>query len=220
MTVLFVLATILLFLGADWILQRWRAAHAAQPQPYRIPPAHPLRIPKGIFFTPSHTWLHLFPSGKVEVGVDDFISQLMKSPEIILLKELHEHIEKDEPMMLLKTGDHLLTVRSPISGKVLSVNHALPGDPSLLKEQPFSDGWGYIIEPASQTDIKQMFVGSETRAWIRDEVQRLRDILAGATGPELQPLMMQDGGLPVEGALDSMPSETWQKIDQEFLQPH
>lgn len=220
MTVLFVIATILCFLGADWILQRWRAAHAEQSHPVKLPGAHPLRIPKGIFFTPSHTWLHLFPSGKVEVGVDDFISQLLKSPEVILLKEPHDQILRDEPMMLLKNGDHLLTVRSPIAGKILTVNKELPADPSLLKEKPFSDGWGYIIEPDSQADLKNMFVGSETRKWIREEYKRLRDILAGTRSPELQPVMMQDGGLPIEGSLDDMPSATWQQIDREFLQPH
>jgi glycine cleavage system H lipoate-binding protein len=219
MTVLFVIATILIFLSIDWIIQRWRAAHGIQQLQPKKQPAFAARVPKGIFFTPWHTWLHLFPSGKVQVGVDDFIAQLLTSPEIIMLKDPQQPITCGEPMMLLKNGDHLLTVRSPITGKIIATNDVLKKEPSLLKEKLFSDGWGYIIEPASQSEIKNMLLGSETKAWMKNEYKHLRDILAGiGSTAEFQPALLQDGGFPMEGSLDKMPGEMWKHIDQEFLQ--
>lgn len=219
MTVLFVIATILVFLLIDWIVQRWRAAHGVQELQPKKQQGFAARVPKGIFFTPWHTWLHLFPSGKVQVGVDDFIAQLLTSPEVIMLKDPKEQIASGEPMMLLKNGDHLLTVRSPITGNIIAINEALQKEPSLLKEKLFSDGWGYIIEPTSQSEIKNMLLGSETRTWMKKEYKHLRDILAGiGSDAQIQPALLQDGGFPMEGSLDRMPGEIWKHIDEEFLQ--
>ena len=219
MTVIFVITTILIFLGIDWTIQRWRAAHKVHAVQADVRHAFAARVPKGIFFTPWHTWLHLFPSGKVQVGVDDFIAQLLTHPEVIMLKDPEQHVERGEPMMLLKNGDHLLTVRSPITGNIIAANQELPKDPTLLKEKLFSEGWGYFIEPSSQAEIKNMLIGLETRAWIRKEYKHLRDVLAGVRDENhLQPAVLQDGGLPIEGTLDRMSDDIWKHIDQEFLQ--
>lgn len=221
MTVLFVIATIILFLSIDWILERRKArravstATAAQPasDPY------PVRVPDGIFFAPSHTWLNLYPSGTLRLGVDDFIARLVGKPEIILLKSAGDRVAKGEPLLQLRENDHLLTVRSPLSGEILEANDDLAKNPAYLRERLFGDGWGYTIRPESMSALKTMMLGNESRAWIRDEFRRLRNYFASlTTNGTLQPAFLQDGGAPIAGALDTMDEHAWHGLEQEFLQ--
>ena len=217
MTVLFVVATITLFLAVDWIARRLRHEEALPAR--RQAAAPPLaRTPDGIFFTPSHTWLNLFPSGKVRLGVDDFITRMVDQPEITLLKHAGETVRKGDPLLLLKEDGHNLTVRSPIDADVVTVNDLLPAHPEALKDALFSDGWAYTLKPARFGDLKLFSLGQETRSWMRIEFGRLRDFFASAHAPDgLVPAMLQDGGPPVAGAMKAMDDTVWNRFEEEFL---
>ena len=218
MTVLFIIATVLVFLTIDWAIQRSREKRAVAPQVAPVATRElTVRIPDGIFFAPSHTWLNLFPSGKVRLGVDDFISRLLEKPGINLLRNAGEKVAKGEPIMSLRSDGHSLTVRAPIDCEILSVNNALSKNPALLEEGLFSDGWAYMIRPARNTDMKNLLLGNESRQWIRTEYQRLKDVLAGGGAGTLKPAFLQEGGPPIAGVLNAMDDNVWQALDDQFL---
>ena len=181
--------------------------------------ATPLRLPEGIFFAPSHTWLSLYPTGAVRLGVDDFISHLLLKPKITLLKAPGEHVLKGEPLMKMMEGNHSLTIRSPLEGDILNRNEALHEHPALLNERLFSDGWSYMMKPKRLHDIKRMLIGTETKSWIGNEFQRLRDLFASMNrNDDLSHVFLQDGGAPIAGLLSTMDDAVWQQLDHEFLQ--
>ena len=103
MTVIFLIVSIILFLTIDWI---YRHIGKRKSMPSALPismngnrRSFSIRIPEGVFFTKSHTWLNLFPSGKVQFGIDDFIGMLMKQPQISLLKNIGDKVKKGEPIL-------------------------------------------------------------------------------------------------------------------------
>ncbi len=218
MTVIFVVATILIFLGIDWIARTARERKAAT-VPAGVPlHPYPIRVPEGIFFTRSHMWLNLFPSGKVRLGIDDFIGRVVEQPEIVLLKKEGERIHRGEPIMLMRENQHILTVRSPIEGQIESTNDELRRHPELLHDELFSEGWAYTIVPQKFSDLKGLLLGNETREWMRTEFARLRDFFAGVTQTgQVAPAYLQDGGPPMAGIMRNMSDEVWQNFETEFL---
>jgi len=220
MTVLFFISTVLLFLAVDWLVQRSREKRTTlSPAPARPSRELAVRLPDGIFFAPSHTWFSLFPSGKVRMGVDDFISGLLERPAVKLLRTAGEKIAKGDPILELTSDGHHLTVRAPMDCEILEANSALGSDPGLLGDGLFSDGWAYMIKPSRNTDLKKLLLGAETGRWIRTEYQRLKDLLAGVRpGAGPQPAYLQEGGPPIAGVLDGMDDAVWRKLDDEFLQ--
>ncbi len=218
MTVLFVVATIIVFLGVDVIVRRVRERRAVQVvTPQAQVYVAPIRTPGGIFFARSHTWMNLFPSGKVRLGIDDFINRLLENPEVTLLKKTGEVVQKGEPILLLQEGEHTLTIRSPFKGCVVGCNEQLKDHPEFLKKALFSDGWAYTLLPEKPSEMRQMLLGEETRSWISDEFARLRDVFAGVQA-DVVPALLQDGGPPVAGAMKQMPDNVWKQFEQEFLQ--
>ena len=215
MTVLLVLAMIAFFLGLDWAIhrrQRRTAALATVP----ASEAGPLRLPAGVFFARSHTWLNLFPSGRAWLGVDDFVARLLERPRVELLARPGSRVERGQALFALVEGDHRLTVRSPLAARVVAVNpHVAAGGPRRAAG-PFFEGWVFELEPERAADLKSLLIGEETAGWIRAELARLRDVLAGA-GPALGPAALQDGGLPVAGAMRHVGPEVWSRFEREFL---
>jgi glycine cleavage system H lipoate-binding protein len=219
MTVIFVVMTIITFLTLDAIVRRERGKKAVPAATlYKPVPAYPVRLPEGIFFARSHTWMSLFPSGKVRLGVDDFVGRLLDKPQVEYLKREGEAVTKGEPLFALTEGGRTLTVRAPMDGRIVGVNQELPKRPELLKENLFSDGWAFTIQPNKPSELRQMLLGEETRRWIPDEFRKLRDVFAAVPADDnLVPALLQDGGPPVAGALKQMGDDVWQSFEDEFL---
>lgn len=213
MTVLLFISTIVLFLTVDYFIQRKRKTvplgQAVRPRTLSF------RVPAGIFFTKSHTWLSLFPSGKVQIGVDDFLARLFTHPEITMLKQNGDSVTKGDPILQLKEGANTVVVRAPIEGKIESVNTALTKDSSRMNDALFSEGWAYTIDPANANDLRTFYLGNSTRVWLKNETERLRDFFAHLSTPV--PAFMQDGGEMSRGVLNNLNSEQCKKFEDEFL---
>ncbi len=224
MTVLFVVATILVFLTIDFFVRRARERRETQTAPAlhgAMRQTNPVRIPEGIFFAPSHTWMNIIPSGKVYLGIDDFITRLLEKPQISFLTKAGEKVRKGDPIMLLKEDGRELVIHAPVEGEILEVNDALPGKPEIMKTSLFTDGWAYLFKPKRPSELKDMLLGEETRQWISEEFRRLRDVFAGVNQHgEMVPALLQDGGPPVAGIMKQMPESVWNRFEREFLVVH
>jgi len=221
MTVLFVITTILVFLAVDALVRRAREKKGVPfvaPIQRRQEHAPHVRIPEGIFFARSHTWLNVFPTGKVYLGVDDFITRLLEKPQITLLRKSGDQVSKGDPILLLKEDGRELTVYAPMDGEILGVNEDLPLKPELMRNLLFTDGWAYSLKPKRASELKEMLLGDETPMWIAEEFRRLRDVFAGVSQHrELVPALLQDGGPPIAGAMKEMPASVWNRFEREFL---
>jgi glycine cleavage system H protein len=220
MTVIFVAMTIVFFLTLEAVVRRVRTKKAVPAMAVHTAlPTYPVRLPDGIFFARSHTWLSLFPSGKVRLGVDDFVGRLLDNPAVTYLKSTGDSVKKGEPLFALTEGGRTLTLRAPMDGRIISMNEQLPNNPGLLKDNLFSDGWAYTIQPEKPSELRNLMLGDETRSWIPEEFRRLRDVFAAVpVEGELVPALLQDGGPPVAGALKHMGPEVWDNFEEEFLQ--
>ena len=221
MTVLFVVATIIVFLLIDIVVrkaQERKGVHAGAVIQHAQRNTSPVRIPEGVFFARSHTWLNIFPSGKVYLGVDDFITRLLEKPQVTLLQKAGNCVKKGDAIVLLQEDSRELTVHAPMDGEILAVNEDLAKKPELMKEFLFTDGWAYSMRPKRPSELKDMLLGEETAAWIAEEFRRLRDVFAGVSQHgELVPALLQDGGPPVAGAMKQMPVSVWNRFEREFL---
>ena len=219
MTVLLFVISIIFFLGLDWVVRRLRKETDRDKAAIQtVAPACPLRTPEGIFFAKSHTWLNLFPSGRIRVGVDDFVACLMEHPQISFLKRIGDTVVKGEPLLTIGEGEQRVTVRAPMSGEILGVNDALIQAPGKMRQKLFSEGWAYTIRPQALEELRGMLIGAESRTWMLNEFSRLRAFLTASAPGALAPATIQDGGTPTPGVLKHLDSGKWCQFEEQFLQ--
>ncbi len=219
MTVILFVSGIIFFLGLDWMVRRVKLGRNAALEPHAgIVPSYPMRTPQGIFFAKSHTWLSLFPSGRVRLGIDDFLGGLMEKPQITFLKKAGDVVEKGDPVLTIGEGARQVTVRSPLSGEVLGLNGGLMESPSRMRENLFSEGWAYSIRPDDLQELRAMMIGSESRSWMLNEICRLRAFLTAVGGNALVPATIQDGGTPSSTAMRNLDDGRWAQFEEQFLQ--
>ena len=211
MTVILVVLTIAVFLTVDWLIHRGKA-----PLAVKATASPAVRMPGGVFFARSHTWLNLFPSGHAWLGIDDFVSRLLDKPVLRYRVAAGARVERGAPLVELAEGGRSLTIRSPIDARVVRVNPDLSANPDVLQNAPFSESWVCELVPERPEDLKSLLLGTESQNWMQREFARLRDLFAGAGGV-LEPAMLQDGGPPVAGAMRLVDESVWKRFDEEFL---
>jgi glycine cleavage system H protein len=217
MTVLLFVVTIVTFLGIDYLVRRSKG------ETRTVVPARAvgsLRFPDGIFFSKTHTWLNLFPSGAVQLGVDDFVKRMFAHPDVTLLKAEGDTVAKGEPIIRLHEGANTFFVHSPIDGRITERNTRGAGSPDAVRDERFVYGWAYGIAPkGGASEVRNFLLGAETKIWMKAELARLRDFMASsaASRTDVAPVFLQDGGEPMPGVLSRVSPEDCARFEQQFL---
>ncbi len=220
MVALFVIATILVCLAIDYFVQKAEKRKEAL-QPQIVLSTESFVLPRGYFFSKAHTWLELLFSGKVYVGVDDFISKVTGKIDAVEVLPVGEKVKKGEPLLRLKQGSRTLTFLSPVNGKVAGINPTVIESPDVILKDPYLNGWIVMIEPEDlASEVKDMLIGSEASQWLRNEIRRFREFIsmeAPKFSPAVEPTLA-DGGLVIKGVLQNVDEKTWEKFEKEFIQ--
>ncbi|MCU0459257.1 MAG: glycine cleavage system protein H [Bacteroidales bacterium] len=178
-------------------------------------------VPQGLYFSDNHTWAHMLRSGEARIGVDRLLVNLTGEVSLNILKESGTRVKKGEELSELVRDGKRLTVVSPVSGTVTGVNHELLDDASILSEDPYGKGWICSVKPENWLmDVAGSHFAADATAWLRRELERTRDFLAGAAArltPGSHSVYLQDGGEPAGEPLASMPAEVWDDFQKEFL---
>jgi glycine cleavage system H protein len=180
-----------------------------------------LRMPMGLFFSKNHTWAHLEKSGVAEVGIDEFLLHVTGEVKFTGLKEPGSSINRGDLMACIDQNGKILRVYSPVSGKITVTNRLLRKTPEVAIEDPYEKGWIYKISPSRWIEeTESCFTSNEALAWMRIELQRLKDFLAGSGkeySPQVSMVLLQDGGELCDRPLSGLPDEVWQGFQKSFL---
>jgi glycine cleavage system H protein len=180
-----------------------------------------LKVPLGILFSKNHTWAHLEKSGVAEVGIDDFLLHVTGEVKFKNLKSPGTIINKGDLLADIDHNGKILSVYSPISGKIAGTNRLLTETPEVINEDPYEKGWIYKINPSGWIEETDTFyMADEALAWTRMELQRFRDFLGGSVknySPEVSMVLMQDGGEICDRPLSGLPDEIWKDFQKSFL---
>jgi len=221
MVVLFVIATVLTFIIIDYVVQHRQAqlapagaANALQHSVSLFSSPDELLLPEGIFSTGGHLWSELSQHGSLKVGIDPFLLHALGKVDRIHLPQNGEQVKKGDELFVLQTGEKRIKVRSPFSGIIEKTNSAIETNPT----KNVRDFWSVLIKPDDLPEtIKSFRVGHVAQKWMKEEIARFRDFISSfSLDPQLASTM-QDGGVPVSGALTVLDDTACQKFETEFL---
>ena len=216
MVAIFIVLAILVLVAIDAGLE-WRKARAAPLLPQPLGSAWEPVIPAGLFFHPGHTWTEIQPLGQVRVGLDDFVLQALGRPDRVVMRQPGEEVRQGEAMLTLEQAGRQLVLPAPVSGEIEDINEHLAGHPESLGDSTYGKGWVYTLKPKQLgLEVNHLKVAENASAWFEGEKQRFADWIGERAGLQLA-TAMQDGGLPVSGALGQLNEVDWQDFQLRFL---
>ncbi len=171
------------------------------------------KMAKGYYYHMGHSWVRFDHGGRVRIGFDDFIVKLFGALKSLELPPLGTTLKKDEVGITFSRGEHRAASLSPVTGTVLAVNQKVREHPEIPHEDPFHQGWLYILEPdMPKRNLKGLYYGKESIQWMEQEVQKLLNLM----GSEYEKLAAT-GGRPISDVFRSFPEIGWNRLVKTFL---
>jgi len=169
-----------------------------------------LNVPAGAFVSKQHAWARIELNGAVCIGLDDLIRKIFTKIDRVELPETGKNIERGAALFSISFGDHSLTIPSPLSGKVISVNSEQTEHPEWLAIKPFELSWMCRIEPSDLAgELPGLRIGLDAVNWYQQELDRYSELAKKAskgadrnesieTGKTEQEINAEQQGLLVE----------------------
>jgi glycine cleavage system H lipoate-binding protein len=168
-------------------------------------------LPKGHFFHNGHAWARVEQGGRVRIGLDDFSMKIFGPADKIDLPLTGEEIKFSEIGLTFNRNGKEASVLAPLSGITTAVNYQASKKPSVVKSEPYNDGWLMVIEPTNmKKNLKDLLYGKETTDWIHTEHQMLVEMISEVG------MTYADGG-PIDDVFGNVPDLNWEKLTNKFL---
>lgn len=180
-----------------------------------------LITPAGILFDKGHTWAFMEKNGIVKVGIDDFLQHITGSITKVKMLSAGEKVRKGDHVLTLIQNGKQLTVKSPVSGTIVTRNERLLGDADVVNSSPYDEGWIYAIEPENwEKDSRLLNIAWKYADYLKEEFTRIRDFLSvmpGTNDVRYARVVLQDGGEFKDGLLEEFGPEIWEEFQIRFL---
>jgi glycine cleavage system H lipoate-binding protein len=169
-------------------------------------------VPKGFCFHPGHTWVYDEGRQNARVGIDSFAAKLFGKVDRIEVVNLNRWVRQGQKVCTISRDGTTAEFMSPIEGVVVSINHEVLRDPSLLLKDPYKDGWICVVKaPDIDINVKNLLQGGMIGSWMHNSVRRLQTFAAplGAAAA--------DGGVPIDGILAHVDANVRREMIHEFF---
>lgn len=123
-------------------------------------------VPQDLRYTREHEWARLEDDGRVTVGVTDFAQEQLGDVVFLDLPNPEDEVEGGEPLGEVESTKSVSEIYAPIGGTIVEVNADLADNPQKLNDDPYGDGWMFVIEPADEAQLGELLDAEGYRALI------------------------------------------------------
>ncbi|MCB0219825.1 MAG: glycine cleavage system protein GcvH [Chrysiogenetes bacterium] len=113
-------------------------------------------IREGLMYSTQHYWVELENDNVARVGLTDFGQELLGSVTGVTLPTEGESIDAETSVGEIEAADATEELISPISGTVIEVNEELSDSPSVINDEPYGDGWLYIVDLTDPDELNDL----------------------------------------------------------------
>jgi glycine cleavage system H lipoate-binding protein/ABC-type phosphate transport system substrate-binding protein len=179
-----------------------------------------IKLPGGLLFDKSHTWVFMEKDGMLKIGIDDFLQHVTGKITGIIMKAPGDKIAKNELIVSLTQEGKKIDIYSSVTGVIKEINEDLVTSPSLINSSPYSKGWIYSVEPTNWSrEISFLKIAETYREWIKREFVRLKNFIASINSHSETEghLVFQEGGEIYDHVLQQMGPKVWEDFQINFI---
>lgn len=103
-------------------------------------------IPLDRRYSAEHEWVAPHSDGRVRIGVSAVATDSLGEIVFVELPRVGSTVSAGAACGEIESTKSVSDLYAPVSGAVLEVNDRAVDDPALLNEDPYGDGWLFVVE--------------------------------------------------------------------------
>lgn len=124
--------------------------------------------PNDLVYAQTHEWSRKLEDNIIEVGITDFAQQALGDVVYIELPEVGREVSASEECCAVESVKAASDIYAPVSGEIVAVNDNLDGEPELLNDSPFYDGWMFRIKATDITELDALMTAEAYLTQVED----------------------------------------------------
>lgn len=121
-------------------------------------------FPEDLRFCEEHLWIRI-EGDRARIGMTDFlVDQLGRALDVDLTDPGKEVDASAELGHITGSGEGSFDVFTPLAGTLVEVNEELFENPDLLTDDPYDEGWLFVVEGVDPEEVKDLLNPEEYQA--------------------------------------------------------
>jgi glycine cleavage system H protein len=122
-------------------------------------------IPDDLRYSSDHEWART-EDGRVRVGITDYAQDALGDVVYVDLPEVGAHVDRGEACSEVESTKSVSEIYAPVAGTVVEINDDLAEAPQRLNEDPYGDGWIFVLEADDLAQLDELADAKGYRALI------------------------------------------------------
>lgn len=122
-------------------------------------------IPSELRYSPEHEWV-LVEDGRARVGITDYAQDALGDIVFVDLPDVGTTVERGATVSEVESTKSVSEVYAPVGGTIVEVNADLADNPDRINDEPYGEGWMFVIELADPGELDELLDAEGYRALI------------------------------------------------------
>lgn len=120
------------------------------------------KIPDDLHYTEEHEYVKQTDDrGVVQVGITDYAQGELGDVVYVDLPKVGSKFARMDVFGTIEAVKAVSELFCPLAGDVVEVNEALEGDPSLVNQDPYGEGWMIKLRVRNPSEIDQLLTAED-----------------------------------------------------------
>ena len=121
-----------------------------------------MHIPENLKYTSDHEWV-MIENDRAKVGITDYAQDALGDVVFVDIPEVGKRVTVGETVTEVESTKSVSDIYAPLEGEIIEINQDLDDSPELLNEDPYGEGWIFILELNDAASIDNLLSAKEYR---------------------------------------------------------
>jgi glycine cleavage system H protein len=122
-------------------------------------------VPDDLRYTADHEWVRQ-EGDRLRVGITDYAQDALGDVVFVQVPATGALVAIGATVTEVESTKSVSDIYAPVSGTVVEVNDALADAPQRVNEDPYGDGWIFVLEPSEAGELAGLLDAAAYRALV------------------------------------------------------
>jgi glycine cleavage system H protein len=127
-----------------------------------------MNYPEQLRYSAEHEWVAV-DGNRARVGITDYAQDALGDVVYVQLPEVGTAVAAMASCAEVESTKSVSDIYAPVGGTVAEVNQALDGAPETLNQDPYGDGWIFVIEMSDPSELDGLMDAAAYRQLVEEQ---------------------------------------------------
>ena len=127
-----------------------------------------MEFPDQLRYTKEHEWVAV-DGARGRVGITDFAQDALGDVVFVQLPDVGANVSAMSSIAEVESTKSVSDIYAPVSGTIAEVNAGLESTPEQLNQDPYGDGWMFVIEMSDASQVDSLLDAAAYRHLVEEQ---------------------------------------------------